>query len=73
MAEHPDYPRTRLYIGEKLHPSEPVMLHDEQVHYLRDVLRLKPEGAVALFNGVDGEWLGKLRVLEKKQAILEVI
>ncbi len=73
MAEHPDYPRTRLFVESVLHPSEPVILHDDQAHYLKDVLRLRPQDRVALFNGRDGEWLGTVRVLERKNAVLDVV
>lgn len=57
--------RTRLYVTETLAEGQPVALTQPQVHYLRNVLRLELGVEVALFNGRDGEWLGRISDLGK--------
>jgi len=52
----PYVPRTRLHVAEDLGPGARVALSLAQSHYLKNVLRLGPGAAVALFNGRDGEW-----------------
>ena len=56
----PEKPTTRLYVSESLAAGGVVGLGPEQAHYLRSVLRLGAGALVALFNGRDGEWLGRI-------------
>ncbi|WP_313412292.1 16S rRNA (uracil(1498)-N(3))-methyltransferase, partial [Rhodospirillum rubrum] len=61
-------PRHRLYVDAPLAAGLDVRLDGAQAHYLRDVMRLGPGAAVALFNGRDGEWLATLDTLGKAGA-----
>ncbi len=54
-------PRTRLYVEADLAAQAQVAADQPQSHYLRHVLRLDAGGEVILFNGHDGEWLGRLQ------------
>ncbi|MGQ0674879.1 MAG: 16S rRNA (uracil(1498)-N(3))-methyltransferase [Rhodospirillales bacterium] len=63
---------TRLYVAADLAPGASVALGGEQAHYLRNVLRLKPGAAVALFNGRDGEFAARIDKLGKGGAALAV-
>lgn len=63
--------RTRLYVESPLEAGQAVPLREAQVHYLRNVLRLSPGVEVALFNGKDGEWLGRISELHKEQGAVE--
>jgi 16S rRNA (uracil1498-N3)-methyltransferase len=58
----------RLYIDAALAPDARVALDADRAHYLRNVLRLEPGAAVALFNGSDGEWAGRIDTLGKRGA-----
>jgi 16S rRNA (uracil1498-N3)-methyltransferase len=51
-----DFRSPRLYVEERLSAGATITLGAKPAHYLRNVLRLKPEDAVLLFNGRDGEW-----------------
>ena len=53
-------PAARLYVAADLAADLAVGLEAGQAHYLRSVLRLAPGDKVALFNGRDGEWLGRI-------------
>ena len=50
-----------------------MVLKNGQGHYLRAVLRLKSQSKVALFNGIEGEWLSTIKTITKKYVELEVI
>jgi 16S rRNA (uracil1498-N3)-methyltransferase len=50
-----------------------VELEAAQAHYLRNVLRLSPGDAVALFNGRDGEWQAAIDGLAKRGATLRCL
>jgi 16S rRNA (uracil1498-N3)-methyltransferase len=53
-------PATRLYVAPALGAGVSIRLEAAPAHYLNHVLRLAPGDAVALFNGRDGEWLGRI-------------
>ncbi len=55
----------RLYVPDPLAPGAEVPLAAPQAHYLRDVMRMAPGGAVRLFNGRDGAWLAEISALGK--------
>lgn len=64
-------PRARLYVDAPLAAGRPVPLAAGQAHYLRAVLRMAPGQPVALFNGVDGEWLARLTALDRRGGTAE--
>ena len=67
-----DFRTPRLYVEDTLAAGAGVTLDKPQVHYLCNVLRLKPGDAVLVFNGRDGEWRASLSEAGKKSATLAV-
>jgi 16S rRNA (uracil1498-N3)-methyltransferase len=65
--------KARLYVETTLAEGGTVALADAQAHYLRNVLRLAPGSAVALFNGSDGEWLARIEGMDKRSARLALL
>lgn len=63
---------TRLYVQLPLSEGAEVELEVGHAHYLRSVLRLGPGEAVALFNGLDGEWLARIATVARNKASLRV-
>lgn len=59
--------RTRLFVEPPLLTGATVPLRPEQVHYLRNVLRLAPGVEIAVFNGRDGEWIARIDDLGKER------
>jgi 16S rRNA (uracil1498-N3)-methyltransferase len=51
-----DFRSPRLFVEDALTPGAEIAIGKTQAHYLTNVLRLKPGGAVLVFNGRDGEW-----------------
>ncbi len=54
------HPATRLYVPDDLAAGALLGLAPPQAHYLRSVLRLAGGAEIALFNGRDGEWRGRI-------------
>ncbi|MFM2128995.1 MAG: hypothetical protein RL477_541 [Pseudomonadota bacterium] len=65
-------PRTRLFVTGSLAEGGVVGLSPDQAHYLRHVLRLEPGARVALFNGHDGEWTGRIEGFGKGRASVAI-
>lgn len=63
-----DRPRLRLFVDQPLAPGARLELSAAQAHRLRAVMRLRAGDAIALFNGVDGEWAAELEEAGKRGA-----
>ena len=60
-----DFRSPRVYVEERLSAGATIAPGKKQAHYLRNVLRLKSDDTVLLFNGRDGEWRAGLSVAGK--------
>ncbi len=63
----------RLYVADDLASVNIVQPDRGQVHYLRDVMRLRVGDTVLLFNGRDGEWAAEITAAERKSIDLKVV
>ena len=63
----------RLHVAADLAAGALVELDAAPTHYLRNVLRLSPGDAIALFNGRDGEWQAVIDALGKRGAALRCV
>lgn len=62
----------RLYISQSLTQGNTVSLSTEQAHYLRNVLRLAENTPIYCINENDGEWLGTILSLGKKNGEIKI-
>lgn len=69
MAIH-DFNAERLFVDATLAPNAIVACSSEQVNYLVNVLRLKNDDQILIFNGRDGEWRATLRDIGKRRCNL---
>lgn len=69
----PDFARYRLFLDQPFSAGAALPLEREQANYLLNVLRLRVDGTVLVFNGRDGEWLARLVPEGRKQANLELV
>ncbi|CAN7633951.1 16S rRNA (uracil(1498)-N(3))-methyltransferase [Bosea sp. LjRoot9] len=69
----PDFARYRLYVADDLAIGTRLPLAREQANYLLNVLRLKSDDTIIVFNGRDGEWLAALTAEGRKQASLGLL
>ncbi len=63
----------RLFVADAtLAEGAEVRLDGPPAHYLANVLRMEAGGAVLLFDGVSGEWLGRVVEAGRKRVILTI-
>lgn len=62
----------RIYIEENFLNTNPIILHGDTAHYIRNVLRLKLNNKIRLFNEFLGEYLTKIVSCDKKEVHLEL-
>jgi 16S rRNA (uracil1498-N3)-methyltransferase len=65
-----DFRTPRLYLEVPLARGATLALGISQAHYLRSVLRLRPEDPVLVFNGRDGEWRARFSAGGKRAVSL---
>lgn len=58
--------RPRLWVDSPLTADAELALNSADSHYVTNVMRLRAGDALALFNGKDGEWLGKITTAGKR-------
>lgn len=63
---------SRLYVGAPLNVGSRIELDDDAAHYARDVLRLKADQAIILFNGHGGEYQCRFSEVSRKCVRLEI-
>jgi len=69
MAVH-DFNSERLYVDADLAAGATIACSSEQVNYLVNVLRLKEQDEILIFNGRDGEWRAALSEVGKRRCNL---
>ena len=55
-----EFDAPRLFVDAPLQQGGEIALAREQANYLVNVLRLKPNDRILVFNGRDGEWSARL-------------
>ena len=68
-----DFSKHRLYCDAALAAGETVDLARDQANYLLNVLRLRSDDSILVFNGRDGEWLCAVQAEGRKQARLAAL
>jgi 16S rRNA (uracil1498-N3)-methyltransferase len=62
----------RLFVEADLAPGARIVCTPEQTNYLRNVLRLRAEDEILVFNGRDGEWRARVGDGPKRGSFLEI-
>ena len=63
--------KTRLFLDFKIERTRKENLSKNQIHFLMNVLRMKPGEEISIFNSHSGEWIAKIIELSKKKGIIE--
>lgn len=67
-----DFRAQRLFVRDELRGNAEIEAERSQANYLLNVLRLREDDAILLFNGRDGEWRAKVMVRGRKSCRLVV-
>ncbi|MCY4185798.1 MAG: 16S rRNA (uracil(1498)-N(3))-methyltransferase [Rhodobacteraceae bacterium] len=62
--------RARLFVESPLGHGIGVKITGQQFHYLKNVLRIRSNQSVSLFNGCEGEWKAKVKEIATKKIVL---
>ena len=65
--------KTRLYIDKKLSSNIMIYIKNKQHHFLKNVLRIKIQDKISVFDGITGEWLSKVVSINRDNIIIQVI
>ena len=64
--------KVRLYFSKELKANLLSSLSNEQSHYIKNVMRLKPGDTISLFNSINGEWSAKIANHNKENTEFKV-
>ncbi|MYG10052.1 MAG: hypothetical protein F4170_04265, partial [Rhodobacteraceae bacterium] len=62
--------RARLFVDSPLDQGTTVEITGQQFHYLKNVLRIRSNQSVSLFNGSEGEWKTIVTEITTKKIVL---
>jgi 16S rRNA (uracil1498-N3)-methyltransferase len=62
----------RRFYADSIDGGTAVITDTEQLHHLKDVLRLKPGAEIAVLDGRGKEYSGTLTALDKKRALVKI-
>lgn len=62
--------KIRLFVDAGLGAAQSLVLTRAQAHYLFGVMRLKTGDLLAVFNGIEGEWLAEISEAGKRGGVL---
>ncbi len=65
--------KIRLFVEDDLAAEAPLCIAGRQANHMAQVLRLGPGDSVALFNGRDGEWLGRIDAAGRKACAVTAV
>ncbi|MGN0929256.1 MAG: RsmE family RNA methyltransferase [Alphaproteobacteria bacterium] len=63
----------RLYIPQKIEENKHLYITNDDFHYIKNVIRLKIDDEILLFNETNGEFLSKIKDITKKEIIITPI
>ena len=65
--------KTRLYVEKKLSSNLMIYIKNKQHHFLKNVLRIKIQDNILIFDGQTGEWLSRVISINRDNIVLQVI
>jgi 16S rRNA (uracil1498-N3)-methyltransferase len=72
MPPRIDFSAQRLFIDQPIAGGSELVLDKDQTNYLVNVLRMRGDDGLLVFNGRDGEWRAVIASVSKKAASLKV-
>ena len=63
--------KTRLFIEKKISQNLLIYIKEKQHHFLKNVLRIKLNDVINVFDGVTGEWRSQVISISKDKIALK--
>ena len=64
--------KTRLFIEKQISPNLMIYIKDKQHHFLKNVLRIKLNDTIILFDGNTGEWESNVISISKEKTAVKI-
>ena len=64
--------KTRLFIEKKISQNLMIYIKDKQHHFLKNVLRIKLNDTISIFDGVTGEWHANIISISKDKIAVKI-
>ena len=64
--------KTRLFIQKQISPNLMIYIKDKQHHFLKNVLRVKLNDVITVFDGITGEWGSQVISISKDKTALKI-
>ncbi len=64
--------KTRIYVNQSISSNLIIYIKDKQHHFLKNVLRIKVDDEIVLFDGLSGEWNSKVISINRENIALRV-
>ena len=65
--------KTRLFINKLISKNLLIYIKNKQHHFLKNVLKVKNNDLINIFDGVSGEWESKVISINRDNIVLQVI
>ena len=65
--------KTRIFVAKSISSNLMVYIKDKQHHFLKNVLRVKINDQINIFDGFSGEWETKIISINRDNTVLRVI
>tara|TARA_B100000029_G_scaffold488989_1_gene546281 strand:- start:31 stop:783 length:753 start_codon:yes stop_codon:yes gene_type:complete len=64
--------KTRLFIEKEISPNLMIYIKGKQYHFLKNVLRVRLNDIISIFDGITGEWYANIMSVSKEKIALKV-
>ena len=65
--------KTRIFISKSLSANILIYIKDKQLHFLKNVIRIKINDEIDVFDGTSGEWKSKVISINRNNIVIKVI
>jgi len=65
-------PKTRIFVNKSISSNLIIYVKDKQHHYLKNVMRIKVNDKINIFDGISGEWTSIVIAINRENTALRV-
>jgi len=66
-------PKTRIFVKKSISSNIVIYIKDKQHHFLKNVMRIRVNDQINIFDGITGEWTSKIISINRENIVLRVI
>ena len=66
-------PKTRIFVSKSISSNLIIYVKEKQHHFLKNVMRIKVNDEINVFDGISGEWNSKVISISRENTVLRVI